>query len=127
MAQETPDNSPANVNPAALEKTMVEQAPSRFECLGCGYVYEPEKGDSTHEIAPHTEFADLPTSWRCPVCGARKSQFQNIGAANVPSGFQENLGYGFGVNNLTPGQKNILIFGGLLLAFLFFLSLYGLH
>ncbi|MGB0561462.1 MAG: rubredoxin, partial [Spirulinaceae cyanobacterium] len=71
-------------------------------------------------------FEALPITWHCPVCGVGKSQFQNIGAGNVPSGFQENLQYGFGVNNLTPNQKNLLIFGGLALAVLFFLSLYGL-
>jgi hypothetical protein len=31
------------------------------------------------------------------------------------------------VNTLTPGQKNLLIFGGLILAVLFFLSMYGLQ
>ena len=40
---------------------------------------------------------------------------------------KENLGYGFGVNTLTPSQKNILIFSALALGFLFFLSLYGLR
>ncbi|MFN6219940.1 MAG: rubredoxin, partial [Aphanizomenon sp.] len=43
------------------------------------------------------------------------------------SGFKENLGYGLGVNTLTPTQKNILIFGALALGFLFFISLYGLQ
>jgi hypothetical protein len=32
-----------------------------------------------------------------------------------------------GVNNLTPTQKSLLIFGALALAFLFFMSLYGLQ
>ncbi len=111
----------------AQEKTLAEQAPARHECLACGYVYEPSKGDSNRDIAPGTEFGDLPTDWRCPVCGVGKSQFQNVGSSGAPSGFQENLNYGFGVNNLTPGQKNLLIFGALALGFLFFISLYGLQ
>jgi hypothetical protein len=45
----------------------------------------------------------------------------------APSGFEENLKFGLGVNSLTPGQKNLLIFGALALGFLFFLSLYGLQ
>jgi hypothetical protein len=57
----------------------------------------------------------------------RRSQFINIGAKDAPSGFQENLSYGFGVNRLTPAQKNILIFGALALGFVFFISLYGLN
>jgi rubredoxin len=114
------------------ESNLPEPAPEppkldRYECRSCGYIYEPTKGDSAGRIAPMTAFRDIPITWRCPVCGARPNQFQNIGATGKASGFKENLGYGFGVNVLTPGQKNILIFGGLALAFLFFISLYGLH
>ncbi|NEQ34529.1 MAG: rubredoxin [Leptolyngbya sp. SIO4C5] len=100
--------------------------PDRYECRSCGYVYEPAKGDNTANIAAGTPFSQLPASWRCPVCGVRKPQFENIGPTGKPSGFEENLGYGLGVNTLTPGQKNLLIFGALGLGFLFFLSLYGL-
>lgn len=99
----------------------------RHECSACGYVYEPVKGDSEQGVSPGTAFTELPSDWRCPVCGARKAQFQNVGPVGNPSGFKENLGYGLGVNTLTPGQKNILIFGGLALGVLFFLSLYGLR
>ena len=44
---------------------------------------------------------------------------------DLPS--EENLVYGFGFNSLPPGQKNILIFGGLAFAAAMFLSLYSLH
>ncbi|TVQ06858.1 MAG: rubredoxin [Leptolyngbya sp. DLM2.Bin27] len=97
-----------------------------YECRSCGYSYEPTKGDSRAKIAMGTAFEDLPLNWRCPVCSAPKKQFNNIGPVNSPSGFKENLDYGLGVNRLTPGQKNILIFGALALGFMFFLSLYGL-
>lgn len=99
----------------------------RFECGACGYMYEPVKGDNTSEVLAGTPFEELPSDWRCPVCSARKERFSNIGPVGNPSGFKENLNYGLGVNTLTPGQKNILIFGGLALAVLFFLSLYGLQ
>jgi rubredoxin len=99
----------------------------RYECRACGYRYEPVKGDNQGKIAPGTAFEALPGNWRCPVCGAPKPQFSNVGPVGNPSGFKENLGYGLGVNTLTPGQKNILIFGSLALAVLFFLSLYGLR
>ncbi|MBF2001081.1 MAG: rubredoxin [Synechococcales cyanobacterium C42_A2020_086] len=99
----------------------------RYECRACGYIYEPMKGDSTKNIAPGTSFEDLPETWRCPVCGVKKAMFSNIGPVGNPSGFKENLKYGIGVNALTPGQKNVLIFGALALGFLFFLSLYGLN
>ncbi len=99
----------------------------RYECRACGYVYEPEKGDDRRDIAPGVPFTELPINWRCPVCSANKKAFTNVGPAGTASGFKENLGYGLGVNTLTPGQKNILIFGALALGFLFFISLYGLH
>lgn len=99
----------------------------RYECRACGYTYEPAKGDSKSNISPGTSFEELPADWRCPVCGARKVKFSSVGPAGSPSGFKENLGYGLGVNALTPGQKNILIFGALALAVIFFLSLYGLQ
>jgi rubredoxin len=99
----------------------------RHECNACGYIYEPIKGDSVSNIPVGVAFEALPPTWRCPVCGASQARFSNIGIKGAPSGFKENLDYGFGVNRMTPGQKNILIFGGLALAFLFFLSLYGLH
>lgn len=108
------------------EKTMAEQAPANYECRSCGYVYEPRKGDGQNKIPPGTLFEELPNTWRCPVCGVGKAQFMNVGASGSPSGFQENLNYGLGVNQLTPAQKNLLIFGGLALGFLFFISLYGL-
>lgn len=99
----------------------------RHECRACGYIYEPTKGDGKSQVPAGTLFEELPARWRCPICGVPKSQFTNIGVAGSPSGFKENLNYGLGVNRLTPGQKNILIFGALALGVLFFLSLYGLQ
>ncbi len=98
----------------------------RYECRSCGYIYEPAKGDGDKGVAPMTPFTDLPPLWRCPVCGAKRPAFSNIGPVGAPSGFKENLGYGLGVNNLTPAQKTLLIYGSLGVAILFFLSLYGL-
>ena len=109
------------------EPAAETQVLDRYECRACGYVYEPDKGDSKSEIPAGTPFAELPSDWRCPVCGVRVTQFENVGPVGKASGFQSNLGYGLGVNKLTPTQKNILIFGGLALGFLLFMSLYGLQ
>jgi len=113
----TEPSEPEAIDPKTLD---------RFECGACGYTYEPVKGDSTGKIASGTAFEVLPEAWRCPVCGVRKERFSNIGPAGNPSGFKENLRYGVGVNTMTPGQKNILIFGALGVFFLLFLSLYSL-
>jgi rubredoxin len=138
-----PDLPTDSVNPEAAEHSvpLVEDAGEegeetaslspqemdQYECRACGYTYEPAKGDDRGNIAAGVPFPELPDQWRCPVCGAPKPQFSNIGPVGSPSGFKENLGYGLGVNTLTPGQKNILIFGALALGFLFFISLYGLR
>ena len=100
----------------------------RFECRSCGFVYDPDEGVRKLAIAPGTPFSQLdPIGFRCPVCRSRVGAFKDIGPRNKPSGFEENLNFGLGVNKLTPGQKNVLIFGGFALAFAFFLSLYSLR
>lgn len=108
-------------------ETAEPTALDRYECQACGYIYEPLKGDDRRQIPEATPFEAVRVDWRCPVCGAPKSRFSNIGEVGSPSGFKDNLKYGFGVNTLTPGQKNLLIFGALALGFLFFISLYGLQ
>jgi len=60
------------------------------ECRACGYVYEPEK-DSKHQVSPGTPFTELPSSWRCPVCGVKTSQFSNIGPVGKASDLQKIL------------------------------------
>ena len=114
--------------------TPVETAPEsdprthRFECRSCGYVYDPDEGVKKVGVEPGTAFLDLdPMSFRCPVCRSRVAAFRDIGPRTKASGFDENLDFGLGVNRMTPGQKNVLIFGGLALGFAFFLSLYSLR
>ena len=100
----------------------------RFECRSCGYVYDPNEGVKKLGITVGTAFEDLdPIGFRCPVCRSRVGAFTDIGPRSKASGFEENLNFGLGVNRLTPGQKNVLIFGGLALGFAFFLSLYSLR
>jgi len=50
----------------------------KWECLVCGYVYDPELGDPDGGIDPGTPFEGLPEEWVCPECGAPKDQFQKI-------------------------------------------------
>jgi rubredoxin len=51
----------------------------RWECLACGYVYDPEVGDPDNGIAPGTPFEDLPDDWTCPECGVEKDMFEPMG------------------------------------------------
>jgi rubredoxin len=114
-------------SPTAVE-TESDDRDHRFECRSCGYVYDPEEGVKKVGIPAGTAFEDLdPAGFRCPVCRSRKPAFRDIGPRSKASGFEENLNFGLGVNRMTPGQKNVLIFGSLALAFAFFLSLYSLR
>ena len=106
--------------------TNLEQ--NRFECRSCGYIYDPSEGNKKLKIPPNTPFSAIDgNTFACPVCRAGKNLYKDIGPREKPSGFEENLTYGFGFNSLPSGQKNILIFGGLAFAAACFLSLYSLH
>ena len=50
----------------------------KWRCTICGYVYDPEFGDSDGGIAPGTKFEDIPDGWTCPVCGATKDSFEQM-------------------------------------------------
>jgi rubredoxin len=112
----------------AATAEAIDPTTHRFECRSCGFVYDPAEGVRKLAIEAGTPFQDLdPGSFRCPVCRSRVGAFKDIGPRNKPSGFEENLNFGLGVNRLTPGQKNVLIFGAFALAIAFFLSLYSLR
>ena len=51
-----------------------------FECVTCGYIYDPKVGEPTSAIRPGIEFTKLPISWMCPTCGAEKNAFVNVEA-----------------------------------------------
>jgi rubredoxin len=128
-AASTDDEASTSQAGTAAEAAPPEDpATHRFECRSCGYVYDPGEGVRKLGITPGTSFLELdPVGFRCPVCRSRVGAFRDIGPRSKPSGFEENLDFGLGVNRLTPGQKNVLIFGGFALAIAFFLSLYSLR
>lgn len=51
---------------------------TRLECKICWYVYDPEKGCETWQIAAGTPFTALPKHWRCPNCDADSSGFMAL-------------------------------------------------
>ncbi|MGB4596062.1 MAG: rubredoxin [Anaerolineaceae bacterium] len=50
----------------------------KWECIACGYIYDPAKGDPDNGVEPGTAFEDIPADWVCPECGADKDQFEKI-------------------------------------------------
>jgi rubredoxin len=47
-----------------------------YICTSCGFIYDPDEGDPDGGVPPGTSFDDIPDDWFCPVCGARKSDFE---------------------------------------------------
>ena len=50
---------------------------SKYKCRICGYIYDPAKGAPPSAL-PGTAFEDLPGSWKCPICGAKKARFDPL-------------------------------------------------
>mmetsp|Transcript_16684 Transcript_16684/g.23519 ORF Transcript_16684/g.23519 Transcript_16684/m.23519 type:complete len:202 (+) Transcript_16684:167-772(+) len=109
------------------QEVFMKRSTGKHKCTNCDWEYDETKGDSMMiggMIKPGTEFAELPSNWRCPVCRASKDSFAEV-VEEIP-GFEVNQGYGLGGNAMTADQKNLIIFGGLGAFFLLFLAGYGL-
>ncbi|WP_321416688.1 rubredoxin [uncultured Desulfobacter sp.] len=50
----------------------------KYECIPCGWVYDPEEGDDAGNVEPGIAFEDLPEDWTCPVCGVGKDEFEKV-------------------------------------------------
>jgi rubredoxin len=50
----------------------------KWECMVCGYVYDPAEGDADGGIEAGTPFEALPDDWVCPDCGAGKDMFEKL-------------------------------------------------
>lgn len=49
-----------------------------YVCQGCGYEYNPERGDEESEIEEGTPFDKLPEEYICPKCGEEKDNFIKV-------------------------------------------------
>lgn len=43
----------------------------KYQCLACGYIYDPAENGNV-------AFDDLPEDWTCPECGVGKDMFEPI-------------------------------------------------
>lgn len=48
----------------------------KYICRECGEIYDPALGDPKGGIAAGTPFHEIPDTWVCPVCGAKKSSYE---------------------------------------------------
>jgi rubredoxin len=51
---------------------------TKWVCDDCGYIYDPEEGDTENGIKPGTLFSELPEGWVCPECSAEIESFTEI-------------------------------------------------
>jgi rubredoxin len=49
-----------------------------YQCIICGYIYNPDEGDPESGIKPGTMFSELPDDYLCPICGAGKEDFYSM-------------------------------------------------
>ena len=55
----------------------------KYQCVVCGYGYDPSEGDQENESEPGTDFEELPEAWICPGCGADKEEFEEMKLQNA--------------------------------------------
>lgn len=76
----SPKNSPTFLGDK--ENELIEEGKvldkQLYQCIVCGYIYDPELGDPDSGIVAGTAFEDIPDDWICPVCGVTKKDFQPI-------------------------------------------------
>ncbi|MFA4991213.1 MAG: flavin reductase [Candidatus Omnitrophota bacterium] len=75
----TPKTAPTFINQAAAAAPQAKKPAQKYRCTVCNYIYDPEIGDPDGGVKPGTAFQDIPDSWVCPVCGAKKSEFVKEG------------------------------------------------
>ncbi len=72
----SPKTAPSYSSMVDKETKKEEEKMDKYVCKVCGYVYDPEKGDSENGVEPGTKFEDIPDDWVCPVCGVGKEEFE---------------------------------------------------
>ena len=56
--------------PTYVEEEVKNGGGKKFKCSVCGYVYDEDK--------EKTKFDDLPSDWKCPLCGIPKELFEEV-------------------------------------------------
>jgi len=63
----------------SIEQVPAAPGTKRWVCELCGWIYDPQEGDPDGGIPPGTPFEEIPDDWMCPVCGAMKADFRELG------------------------------------------------
>lgn len=49
-----------------------------YMCLICAFIYSEKEGFQPDGIAPGTRWEDVPSTWVCCECSARKYDFEQV-------------------------------------------------
>ncbi|CAB3791213.1 Anaerobic nitric oxide reductase flavorubredoxin [Paraburkholderia ultramafica] len=47
-------------------------------CIICGWIYDEASGVPEDGIPPGTPWNNVPDSWVCPLCDAKKNEFEMV-------------------------------------------------
>ena len=50
---------------------MITRKYTRYQCPGCGFVYDERQGCAQEGFVPGTRWEQIPDSWSCPDCAVR--------------------------------------------------------
>jgi len=54
---------------------QVKNPGGKWECKGCGYIFDPAVGERLDGVGPSTPFECMPNGWVCPHCGGEQNGF----------------------------------------------------
>lgn len=64
----------------AHQQAEQEGIMKKFQCSGCGYIYDEALGDKHEGYKAGTLWSELPEDWACPDCAVRdKTDFSVVG------------------------------------------------
>jgi rubredoxin len=66
------------VKAAAVAPAQTNADYKVWHCVLCAFVYDEAAGLPEEGIAPGTRWADVPESWGCPDCSAKKADFEMV-------------------------------------------------
>jgi anaerobic nitric oxide reductase flavorubredoxin len=68
-----------DISPSKTSEVQMQEAGESVGqcmiCSVCQWVYDPAKGEPNQDVAPGTEWANVPEDFLCPDCGIGKSVF----------------------------------------------------
>lgn len=73
----SPKNAPTYIFDSNKNSNDIKKG-KKYRCKVCGFIYSEENGDPTNNIPAGTKFEEIPDSWKCPICGVGKEEFELV-------------------------------------------------